>query len=441
MGEVSTAELHEAADTAIEQGDFPAALLSMTGVLSVVPQDHRARLKLGRSLAMLRRTDDAVAVLSTAIEQLTAGGFMLSAIATGYHGLGFALGAPPLWDALAQIHRRISGRVAIPRARVPPPIPPAFVPADVVQELEALEAEALGARAVTVGRRGPPVTTVEATGVPLFSDLPREAFLALVPKLEVRRFAPDHAVVNQGDRGVAVYLLVDGEVEVVRTKDDGSTKVLTRLPAGSVFGEMALVSQKPRSASVRPVSAGEVLVIPTRELEALAHTHPEISEKVVTFVRRRLLLNVMQASPIFEPFTGAQRLEILGEFQSRMVAAGETLIQEGSKPDGLYLVMEGQVEISKVDEAGDRVMLAYLREGEVFGEIGLIEDRPATAQAVATERTTVLWLDKARFDAFTQTHAPILEYLRELGRTRKHETEHALTAEGIILDADDLAVL
>lgn len=441
MRAVSTAQLHAAADEAEERGDSLAALRSMTGVLSVVPQDHRARLKLGRSLGRLLRVDDAVFVLATAADQLTASGFMLSAVSVCHQGLRFAPEARPLLDALARIHGRIRGRIALPRARVPPPIPPASVPVDEGAALEGLEGEALLDRAVTIGRTAPPVTATDPTGVPLLSDLPLEAFLGLVPKCEIKRFAPGQPVVNQGDLGTGVYLLVDGEVEIARTHDDGSTKILTRLAAGSVFGEMALVTEKPRSASVRTTAASEVFVVPVVELEELANTYPGVSEQLVAFVRRRLLIHVMQASPIFKPFDGAQRLEVLGQFRTRLVDAGGILIREGAEPDGLYLVVDGQVAISKVDEAKEGVMLAYLSEGDVFGEIGLVEHRPATARAVATEKTTVLWLDKSRFDAFTRSHPLILEYLKELGRTRTDDTEHAMTTEGIMLDADELAVL
>ena len=48
---------------------------------------------------------------------------------------------------------------------------------------------------------------------------------------------------------------------------------------------------------------------------------------------------------------------------------GVSLIEEGKPSEGLYLLLEGELEVRKVDAAGDNVVLTYLREGEVAGEI------------------------------------------------------------------------
>src|SRR5207237_8160938 len=141
---------------------------------------------------------------------------------------------------------------------------------------------------------------------------------------------------------------------------------------------------------------------------AVAPTHPSLTEDLVKFARRRLIMNLMATSKIFLPFDDAQRLQILRAFVSRLVEPGAVIIEEGKEPSGLYILLEGEVEVSKIDEGGDKVVLAYLREGEVFGEIALLEKRLTTATVTAADKSVLLYLDRARFEAFTRDHPKIL---------------------------------
>ncbi len=94
-----------------------------------------------------------------------------------------------------------------------------------------------------------------------------------------------------------------------------------------------------------------------------------------------------------------------------------------------------------VDEAGGAVVLAYREEGEVFGEVSLVEDRKTIAKVVPTEKTVVLELSKDKFAALPKDHPKILEYLSTVSGERLEETEDAMSSDGVILDADDLIIL
>jgi CRP-like cAMP-binding protein len=204
---------------------------------------------------------------------------------------------------------------------------------------------------------------------------------------------------------------------------------------------LALITNKPRTASVTTTLASELFEIDRRAVEEVALSHSSITEEIVGFARRRLLTNLLATSRVFTPFNEAQRLEVLRAFVSKVVAKGSVIIEEGSEPKGLYLVLEGEVEVTKTDAAGDRMVLAYLREGDVFGEIGLVNDQPTTATVTAAEKSVLLVLDRARFQALTSNHPKILEYLSTISDERLAENKDAMSSEGVILDADDLIIL
>jgi NADH:ubiquinone reductase (H+-translocating) len=94
----------------------------------------------------------------------------------------------------------------------------------------------------------------------------------------VRReyYEPGQVIFREGDRGDWLYVVAEGEVEVVRGASDGGETRLRRLGAGECFGEIALVGDRPRTATVRAVSASNVLAVDRDAFQALFATVPPL---------------------------------------------------------------------------------------------------------------------------------------------------------------------
>jgi len=96
--------------------------------------------------------------------------------------------------------------------------------------------------------------------------------------LGVRReyFEPGQVVFNEGDRGDWLYVITDGEVEVLKRTGLGDPTPLRRLGRGECFGEIALVSDRARTASVRAVTGTNVLAVDRDAFHALFATLPPL---------------------------------------------------------------------------------------------------------------------------------------------------------------------
>jgi CRP-like cAMP-binding protein len=444
MAATTTLQLHEQADAAAARGDFAGALRASAEALRATPLDGRARLKVALCLAALGQVDKTISALKVLADTLARRGFVLSAIGACRDAIGIQPGAPAIKEALESIHGRLFGLEGRGRARVPPPAPPLPIPKDKTESFEAITDQAeLIEKAAALATKDPDEGNDirgELSAVPLFSDLSKASFMSLIERMNYLKVPANHVVVREGDAGNSLYILVQGEVKVTR-KEGADEQAIARLGAGSLFGELALIRAKPRGATVTTLLPAELFEIGRDAVEQVAAKYPAITEDLVRFARRRLIMNLMATSKIFHPFDDAERLEVLRAFVSRVVDGGTTIIQEGAEAAGMYLLLEGEVEVSKIDPAGDKVVLAYLREGEVFGEIGLVEKRPTTATVTTTEKSVVLYLDRAKFAAFIENHPKIHEYLSTLSGTRLSETEQAMSSDGVILEADDLIIL
>jgi CRP-like cAMP-binding protein len=271
--------------------------------------------------------------------------------------------------------------------------------------------------------------------IPLFSDLPREAFIELFERCPLRRFPQGARVFEQGSHGNAFYVICEGNVRVFR-QEGPQRKELATLGSGAFFGEMALLSGAPRMASVESASEDtQLLEISAPVLAELSRQHPHVARALKKFCRERLLSNVMSTSALFEPFNRKDRRVLVEKFRAREVKKEEIIVREGERTDGLYVVLSGEVEARK----GDQV-LSRLKEGELFGEISLLSKTPATATVMATRRTSLLRLPREDFDALILSHPQILVLISELSEQRLRRTEALTGGQVIELTADELLV-
>ena len=257
--------------------------------------------------------------------------------------------------------------------------------------------------------------------IPLFSDLPRDAFIALFERCPLRRFPEGGRIIEQGTKGDAFYVICAGSVRIVRQTGAGQRELAT-LGEGAFFGEMALLSGAPRSASV--VSASEetqVLEISAPVLAALSRRYPQVARALRRFCRQRLLSELVNTSAIFQPFGRKDRRELVERFRAREVRRGDILIHEGQQVDGLYVVLSGEVAVSKGGQP-----LARLHEGELFGEMSLLQKTPASATVTAARNTSLLRLPREDFDTLILTHPQILALVSELTESRQRSNEALL---------------
>jgi len=97
---------------------------------------------------------------------------------------------------------------------------------------------------------------------------------------------------------------------------------------------------------------------------------------------------------LFEHVTAEDRASLAEFIDIRRLDAGETLFKTGEPGESLYIVRDGEVELFIRDTAGQKILLAIAGNGEVFGELALLDRGPRTATAMALTDTELLELDR-----------------------------------------------
>lgn len=119
--------------------------------------------------------------------------------------------------------------------------------------------------------------------VPIFSSCTPQEVMAIAAVAQESAFAPGQIVVTQGTPGQAFYLIISGRVEIVR---DGRS--LGAFGPGDFFGEMSLLDQAPRSATIKALDQTSCLMLSSWDFKALLERHPGIAIKLLEILSRRL---------------------------------------------------------------------------------------------------------------------------------------------------------
>ena len=124
--------------------------------------------------------------------------------------------------------------------------------------------------------------------IDIFSDLKVAELAAIAAVTEEQTAPPDQAIICQGDVGETVYMIISGRVEVSRTADSGEEVLLDTMSQGKAFGEMALLDDDPRSATITTREASRFLVLHKQAFNETVMEYPRIALQICTVLSGRI---------------------------------------------------------------------------------------------------------------------------------------------------------
>lgn len=428
--------LFDKADLAFKRGQWRPAIAAFAGVVRACPAHFKARFRIADCLLNLGRRDLALEVYkSLAWHAIKSGQPLLGLVA-----VKMVILLEPAYEdillVLAETYSSESDRVS---PRNPRPEYP---------ELTDAAAEALAADGDDLVEEAGKVALFDDSKVeyptrlptiPLFSHLDEESFVEVLGKLKLRRYADDEVVIRQGERGDSFYMIADGDVSIVRDLEHEGGVTLGHLHRGSVFGEKALISDEPRQASA--VARGDVDVLEMRrsDLVVAAAQLEGVTRALKAFTRERFLGNLTATHPFFTSLSKEERHRVMELFVPVEYEPGQVLITEGEAGPGIFLLLAGSSEVSKI-ASGERVHLATLRAADLCGEMSLIHDQPTSATVTAKEPVEALFLSRGDFQDVVQSHPELIAYLSGINDERLRQNRAVLQAKGLLEDDEHIMI-
>lgn len=425
-----THALHHALD-ALAVGDGDAALRHAVPALSDADARGPAADIVGRALVLVGEDLAAVDALQRAIPWLVQKGHAAHAVAC-------AITLRELVDSDDAIHTvasAVSADAPAGSEAAPPSLTHVHIaPLDAQWPRTKLIA---AAKTALASMPAPAGESVHAR-MPLWNALPCEAFERFVASMEVRAVAPGATLTIEGEAAQGAFVIARGEVRVTRGAGDEEFE-LAVLGSGAIVGEMALVTDAPRAATVTATRGTLVLEASREAVHIAALEVPALGEQVLAFCHKRLVENVLRTAALLREIPADERDGLAQLFETYTYEPGEALITEGDSTARLHLLAAGLVEVSRTDANGEVLRIATLGPGSCVGEISLVMRRPATASVIAVAPTVSLVLAAEKFMTIVKSRPNLFARLYELAVQREDETLSVLGQEAE--DADDLVMV
>lgn len=261
-------------------------------------------------------------------------------------------------------------------------------------------------------------------GHSLFSECSDEFIHEMSDCMHMRTYNKGQIIVRKGDEGTNMYLIIIGSV---RVGDESDELVYGTLSAGQFFGEMALLLNMRRTATVRANEFTVTLLLNKKDLQRTIQRYPDIGARLQREADERMQVRRMMATRggsglvernvtrddflkeyVAKPISGV--LVKVGLFQDlgetflhdmsmnvtlKSFRAGEVVFREGDESDALYIILRGSVHIIVNDS-----VFAELSEGSFFGEIGMMMGKPRTATVRAATFIDTFVLSRELLETF-----------------------------------------
>lgn len=295
-------------------------------------------------------------------------------------------------------------------------------------------------------RSAPPPPVAERAArlryTPLFGRLPARELRRLAEQCGTLEVRAGETVVEQGDEGDTLYLVVRGVLRAERVDAGGSTHVLGEIHKGEFFGEFALLDAVRRTASVVARSKASLMTLTRDAFESVADRNPGLRAAVRERIEHRRDQHVDHLRPdraavlerlsaLLEGLSDDVLVDLGEQVEWRRVTAGTEVIRQGEPGDCMYLVSRGHLVAFSSEESGIEVRIGDIGVGEPMGEASLFSGQPRNATVRAVSDCELLRLSADGLRTLVHRH-PELEgrFLRMMERRRSVREELVAAARG-----------
>ncbi len=268
--------------------------------------------------------------------------------------------------------------------------------------------------------------------VPMFADLGADLLAEVAAGSTLRYFAANTPIFREGDYGESFFVILSGAAHAVATTGEGLKIFYGTMKQYDFFGEMAVLTGFPRSATVTATTDTVVLEIAKEILIDLMDESRLVKGTVSQAYADRTLHTLFSRVPLFIGLSKTSLGLLTSKVRLRTFQAGAVIIRERDPGDSLYVIRNGVVKISKWMGDRERV-LAYLRDGTYFGEMALIRDEPRAATVTALTKVEVAQVMREDFHALLQEEPELLSKVQDTIRQREGERSE-LAADSERLD-------
>ena len=225
----------------------------------------------------------------------------------------------------------------------------------------------------------------------IFNSLDDKELKTVIDSFEEKHYKSGENVITQGDEGDVLYLVDSGELDCEKVFKAGNkpTYLKTYKP-GESFGELALLYNAPRAATIRAKTNSTCWALDRECFNNIV--------KDAAIKKREKYENTLKKVELLKSIDPYELGQICDALKTKNYSKGEIIIKQGDKGDIFYILDEGNAHAEKVFEEGKKPQRVKDYEaGGYFGELALLKNEPRAATIIADNNCRCLFLDRMAF--------------------------------------------
>ena len=216
-------------------------------------------------------------------------------------------------------------------------------------------------------------------------------------------------IIKQGDGGNLLYVVDTGKLECFKTSNEEKLFLKYYVP-GEAFGELALLYNCPRAASITAIEDSKLWAL---DRESFNHI-----VKNAVCERRNKFEEIINKIPLFSCVGYYEKVQLGDVLETASFEDGEYIVREGEWGDIFYIIESGNAIVTKTIYPGlPPVQVLSYKEGDYFGELALIKGEPRAANVIAQGYLKCLTIDRHSFKRLLGSLEDILKSNSEQYKT------------------------
>ncbi|CAE7750032.1 PKAR [Symbiodinium pilosum] len=236
----------------------------------------------------------------------------------------------------------------------------------------------------------------------LFSGLESPDIKIVIDAMQEKIVEKDTRLINQGEDGDCLYVVEEGQMNCYIRRQDGAEDMVKECTSGDAFGELALLYNCPRAASVQAAERSVLWELGRESFNNIV--------KKAAVAHRDQLEEFLLKVPLLKGMDAYERSSLCDALQPTSFAQGDVIVQQGDIGDVFYILQDGSATVSKVYVAGTPAKeVLKLGPGDYFGELALLKGEPRAASVIALTECKCYTLSRRTFNRLL---GPLEEILR-----------------------------
>jgi len=210
-------------------------------------------------------------------------------------------------------------------------------------------------------------------------------------------------MLHEGDTPHDLYFIKHGKMAVGR-QSGTQLKVIAELGAGEIYGEFGALRRKARYASVHTAEFSVIIRVELSAVQQVLEADSEFHKRLEALLTQRMLSSFFSSHPVFHALSEKERSGLAGLLPIHFYERNSRIFSQGKKPQGIYLILSGEVEVSYRTRSKEERLLEIRRDNDILGEVANKNGTELAYSAVAVSDVDILVLDPTAMKMLHDKH-------------------------------------